>query len=130
MPNGWVAPGCVLPTGGLGHHHEAARPVARDGSAASVPMNGSTASSMARTYGTDVLAVFRRGELGSRAQASAAARPSGSATLTHKAEWSCRPITRGIFSTNSMHSPRWLFVPKVSPSSLKLSRRPTAVYHR
>ena len=36
----------------------------------------------------------------------ASARPSGSATLTHSAEWSWNPITFGIRSTNSMQSPR------------------------
>ncbi len=39
-------------------------------------------------------------------------------------------MTRGIFSTNVMHSPLRLLVPNVMPSSEKLSRKPTAVYQR
>ncbi len=35
----------------------------------------------------------------------AAARPSGSATLTHSREWSRNPMTLGILSTNAIHNP-------------------------
>src|SRR5882757_1016745 len=49
MPSGEVAPGWVLPTCGLGHHHVAARPLAGGRQVAAVPINGSTSSRMART---------------------------------------------------------------------------------
>jgi len=35
----------------------------------------------------------------------AAARASGSATLTHSREWSRNPMTLGILSTNAIHNP-------------------------
>ena len=35
----------------------------------------------------------------------AAARPSGSATLTHSSEWSRNPMTLGILSTNAIDNP-------------------------
>src|SRR3954465_6259408 len=47
---GEVAPGCVLPTCGFGHHQLAARPCARGRSVAAVPMNGSMSSRMAALY--------------------------------------------------------------------------------
>src|SRR3954463_8807941 len=50
MPSGEVAPGCVLPTCGFGHHQLAARPCARGRSVAAVPMNGSMSSRMAALY--------------------------------------------------------------------------------
>src|SRR5690348_18027822 len=50
MPSGEVAPGCVLPTCGFGHHQRAARPCARGRSVAAVPMNGSMSSRMAALY--------------------------------------------------------------------------------
>ncbi len=34
----------------------------------------------------------------------AAARPSGSSTLTHSREWSRSPMTLGILSTNAIHN--------------------------
>jgi hypothetical protein len=49
MPSGAVAPGWVLPTCGLGHHHVAARPLGLGKLLAAVPMNGSTSSRMHRT---------------------------------------------------------------------------------
>jgi hypothetical protein len=44
-----VAPGWVLPTCGLGHHHVAASPWDGGRHVAAVPMKGSTSSRMART---------------------------------------------------------------------------------
>jgi len=47
MPSGDVAPGWVLPTCGLGHHHDAARPLDGGRRVAAVPMKGSTSLRMA-----------------------------------------------------------------------------------
>src|SRR3954466_13130483 len=63
MPNGDVAPGCVLPTCGLGHHQVAARPCARGRSVAAVPMNGSMSSRMAALYPLPAPRRFQTGEL-------------------------------------------------------------------
>ena len=47
MPSGEVAPGCVLPTWGFGHHHVAASPRAGGSAVADVPMKGSISCRMA-----------------------------------------------------------------------------------
>src|SRR6478735_8576517 len=46
MPSGYVAPGCVFPTCGFGHHHVVARPSCAGRLVASVPMKGSTRSNI------------------------------------------------------------------------------------
>src|SRR3954465_14963582 len=60
---GEVAPGCVLPTCGFGHHQLAARPCARGRSVAAVPMNGSMSSRMAALYLRLTPSRFRSDEL-------------------------------------------------------------------
>lgn len=54
MPSGHVAPGCVLPTCGSGHHQVAARLLCGGRSVAAVPMNGSQCSITGESYGSDV----------------------------------------------------------------------------
>jgi hypothetical protein len=47
MPSGDVAPGWVLPTCGLGHHHDTASPLGGGRRVAAASMKGSTSVRMA-----------------------------------------------------------------------------------
>src|SRR4029453_14749880 len=59
MPNGYVAPGWVLPTCGFGHHQVSARPCGIGRSVTELPMNGSTCSIKVGLLGSDCSARCR-----------------------------------------------------------------------
>ena len=63
------------------------------------------ASLIAKIHAAPVIAAAPRSSWQPAYFPIAAARASGSATLTHKREWSRNPMTLGSLSTNVIHNP-------------------------
>src|SRR5215211_5206158 len=96
MPKGYVAPGWVLPTCGLGHHQVSARPCGAGRSVTALPMNGSTCSSkgcLLVVPGGDLPTVgglrFKQVSLASQSHGSRARRCNLRPLAVHTVETGC-----------------------------------------